>query len=184
MKPYTIFAVAVALAAGGAAARADSLDINLNNESIQATYAAELRAAEFNVGALYNDDRDDWVVSMGIVASGEGQGGTRTEAGLGGKIYGASVDNQDLLALGLGGQFRVFPGNGPVGIGAYGFYAPDIVTGMDGKKFWEAGARLEFELVRRTANIYLGYRKVRAEFTNGTEATIDSGGHVGVRISF
>lgn len=164
---------------------ADSVDLNLNNDSIQATYATNWRAAEFNVGLLSNTDKNDWVASIGLLALGEKQTGeSRTEGGLGGKIYLADVQNKDVLALGLGGQFRVFPSNGPIGIGGYAYYAPDIVTAMDGKKFWEWGARVEFEMVKKTANIYVGYRKVRTDLDNNSNVTIDSGGHVGVRISF
>jgi len=164
---------------------ADSLDINLNNDSVQAIYATDWRKAEFNAGFLSNGDQNDWVASMGLLASGEKQTGEmRTEAGLGGKVYVADVSNKDVLALGLGGQFRVFPNNGPIGFGGYLYYAPDVITFMDGKKFWEWGVRAEFEVVKKTANIYVGYRKVRADLDNNTNVTVDSGGHVGVKISF
>ena len=164
---------------------ADSIDINLNNDTVQATYASNLRTAEFNAGFLSNTDHNDWVASIGMLTLGERltqQG--RTEAGVGGKIYVADVSNKDVLALGLGGEVRVFPNNGPFGIGGFLYYAPNIVTTMDGEKFWEWGVRLEFEAVRKSANIYLGYRKVRAELDNNSRVTVDSGGHVGVRISF
>jgi hypothetical protein len=174
------------LAAGfSGAALADSLDVNLNNKSVEAIYGTNWRTAEFNAGVLYNNDHSDWVASTGLLASGERQTSQmRTEAGLGGKIYGASVSNNNVLALGLGGQFRVFPNNGPFGFGAYAYYAPNIVTFMDGKKFWEFGARVEFEVVKKTANVYIGYRKVRAELDNNSNVTVDSGANVGVRISF
>ena len=164
---------------------ADSLDINLSNHTVEGTYATNWRAAEFNTGILYNNDRDDWVASAGLLTSGQKMNNqTRIEGGLGGKIFGASVSNNDVLALGLGGQFRVFPNNGPVGFGAYAYYAPDIVSFMDAKKFWEAGARVELEIVKKSANLYVGYRKVRANLDNGSHQTVDSGGNVGVKISF
>ncbi|MBI3546717.1 MAG: hypothetical protein HY081_09040 [Gammaproteobacteria bacterium] len=167
------------------AAFADSLDINLNNDSVQAIYATSWRSAEFNVGALFNNDKNDWVASTGLLANGEKvTGETRIEAGLGGKIYGASVSNQDILALGLGGQLRVFPNNGPLAVSGYLFYAPDVVTFVDGKKFWEGGLRLEYEVIKKTASVYIGVRKVKAKLDNGSEVTVDSGGHVGVRINF
>ena len=179
-----IFLAAVA-AGFSAPVLADSLDINLNNDSVQAIYATDWRKAEFNAGFLSNGDQNDWVASMGLLASGEKQTGEmRTEAGLGGKVYVADVSNKDVLALGLGGQFSVHPNNGPIGFGGYLYYAPDVVTFMDGKKFWEWGVRAEFEVVKKTANIYVGYRKVRADLDNNTNVTVDSGGHVGVKISF
>ncbi|MBI5783109.1 MAG: hypothetical protein HZA69_05165 [Gammaproteobacteria bacterium] len=178
--------ILAALTAGfSGAVSADSLDINLNNDSIQAIYATNWRTAEFNVGLLSNTDQNDWAASIGLLALGEQQtGATRTEGGLGGKIYLADIANQDVLALGLGGQFRTFPNNGPIGFSGYLYYAPDIVTAMDGKKFWEMGARVEFEMVKKTANIYLGYRKMRADLDDGRDITVDSGLHAGVKITF
>lgn len=177
--------LAVLTAGFSGAVLADSLDVNLNNKSVEAMYGTNWRTAQFSAGALYNNDHDDWVASTGLLASGERQTSQmRMEAGLGGKIYGASVSNNDILALGLGGQFRIVPNNGPFGFSAYAYYAPDIVTFMDGKKFWEFGARLEFEVVKKTANVYIGYRKVRADLNNNSNVTVDSGVNVGVRISF
>lgn len=174
------------LAAGfSSAVAADSIDINLNDDTIQAIYASNWRAAEFNMGLLTNTDEDDWAASVGLLALGERQtGSSRMEGGLGGKIYLADVRNEDVLALGLGGEFRAFPGNGPFGFGGYLYYAPNVVTAMDGERFWEAGARVEFEMVKKTANIYLGYRKMRADLDNGQDVTVDSGLHAGVKITF
>ena len=164
---------------------ADSLDINLNNDTIQATYATAWRQAEFNAGFLSNTDQNDWAASAGLLASGEKQTpDMRLDAGLGGKVYYANVSNQDVLALGLGGQFSVHPNNMPFGFSGYLYYAPDVVTFMDGNKFWEWGARVEFEMVKKTANIYVGYREMRADLDNNNDVTVDSGAHVGVKISF
>ena len=174
-----------AFLASSSIALADSIDISLSNDSAQAIYTTGWRTAEFNAGALYVNDPNDWVVSAGLLAQGEQKsGGARIEAGLGGKTYYASVGNQDLLALGLGGQLRVFPNNGIVGIGGYLYYAPDIVTLIDGKKFWEMGVNVEVEIIKKTASLYLGYRKVRADFDNNTNVTVDKGTHAGVKILF
>jgi hypothetical protein len=175
---------ALATAFSGAVA-ADSIDVNLNHDSIQAIYATRVSTAEVNFGFLNNSDRNDWVASAGLLVLGDNRGAqTRTEIGVGGKAYFASVGNQNIYALGLGGQGRVFPNNGPIGIGGYAFYAPDVVTGGHGKQFWEAGARVEFEMIKNTASVYLGYRKVRAELDVGGKVTVDSGGNVGLQINF
>jgi hypothetical protein len=178
--------ILAALMAGfSAAVSADSIDINLNGDSIQAMYATNWRAADLNVGLLTNTDQHDWAAHIGLLALGESQtGNTRIEGGLGGRIYLADVANEDVLALGLGGQFRTFPNNGPIGFAGYLYYAPGIVTAMDGEKFWEWGARVEFEMVKKTANIYLGYRKMRADLEDGRDINVDSGLHAGVKISF
>lgn len=179
-----LFLAALGMGLSGAAA-ADSVDINLNNDSIHAVYGTDWRTAEFNVGLLRNSDKDSWVASAGLLATDRRENrGARTDVAVGGKIYAVSIGNQDLQALGLGGEIRVFPNDGPVGIGGYAFYAPNVVTTGDGKNFWEAGARVEFEAIKNTANVYIGYSKVRTELDNGPHVTVDSGGRVGLRIDF
>lgn len=179
-----LFLVALGMGLSGAAA-ADSVDINLNNDSIHAVYGTDWRTAEFNVGLLRNSDKDSWVASAGLLATDRRQNrGARTDVAVGGKIYAVSIGNQDLQALGLGGEIRVFPNDGPVGIGGYAFYAPNVVTTGDGKNFWEAGARVGFEAIKNTANVYIGYSKARAELDSGAHVTVDSGGRVGLRIDF
>lgn len=180
----TIFPALLA-AAFSSAALADAIDINLNNDSIQAEYASYWRTADFTFGGIWNRDTHDWVASAGLLARGAQQTrGSRREVSVGGKVYVVSVGDSDIEALGLGGAARVFPGNGPIGLGGYAFYAPNVVTGGDAKNFWEAGAHLDFEVIRDTADIYVGYRKLRAELNNGVHVTVDKGCHVGVRIRF
>lgn len=177
--------VAAWLAVFCTAAQADSLDINLNDDTVEAAYATYFRTAELSFGGLYNEDREDWVAHAGLLALGVRESrGSRSYAGLGGKLFFASVNDEEILALGLGGLLRWFPGNGPVGVGASLFYAPDVVTGMDGEKFWEFTARVEFEVVKETASLYLGYRKIRAELDTGAKVDVDEDPHIGVRISF
>lgn len=176
----------LALLAGfSAAAAADSLDINVGSDSVEAGYTTYFRTAELGFGFLYNDDHNDWAASAGLIALGIRESPkSRSYAGLGGKLYLASVRDDEVLALGLGGLFRWFPGNGPVGLGVQLFYAPDVLTGLDGKRFWDASGRVEFEVVKDTASLYLGYRRVRAHMESGARINLDKGAHVGIRIAF
>ena len=170
-------------------ALADSLDLNLRNDAVQFTYGHSYRAAEVTGGALWkekdNDSGTRWAAHLGLLASGEQESrGSRWQAGLGGRIYFAEAGSSEALALALGGQFRWSPVNSPIGVGAYGFLAPEIVTGLDAKRFWEAGARVELEAVKNTAYVYVGYRKMEMRLENEADVTLDKGGHVGVRIVF
>jgi hypothetical protein len=171
-------------------ALADSLDLNLSDHSVQFAYGRSFRSAEMTVGALYvekgNNPDSHRAVHLGLIASAERRGTTlrRSEAGLGGRLYFASAGGSDVAALALGGEFRWFPGEGPVSIGGYAYYAPDIVTGIDAKHLWEAGARVELEVVRNTAHVYVGYRKMEMRLENDVDVTVDKGAHFGVRIVF
>jgi hypothetical protein len=173
------------LAGASAAAAADgSVDINLSNHTIEAQYATGAGSAEFNVGGLYNEDQKDWEFNLGLLAAGDTQvAGSRLDAGLGGRVYAVRVSDKDLVALGLGGRVRWFPGNGSFAIGGYAFYAPPVVTVMDGDHFLDSGVRAEVELQRNTA-LYVGYRWMHAYLTNQTSPYVDKGGLIGVRIGF
>ena len=168
---------------------ADSLDLNLSDHSVQFVYGRSFRSAEVTVGALYvekgNNPESHRAAHLGLIASAERRGTAwRSEAGLGGRLYFASAGSSDAAALALGGEFRWFPGEGPVSIGGYGYYAPDIVTGIDAKHLWEAGARVELEVVRNTAKVYVGYRKMEMRLENDVDVTVDKGGHFGLSIVF
>ena len=172
------------LACASVAAAAGGMDVSLSGHTIEAQYSANAGSAQTTLGGLYNDNNKNWFVQGGLLASGETEtGGSRFDAGLGGKLYAVHVSGKDLLALGLGGQVRWFPGNHSVGIGGHAFFAPSVVTFVDGEKFWDLGVRVEVELVRNST-LYAGYRWVKAELTNHTSPYVDKGAHVGIRIDF
>ncbi|OGI44170.1 MAG: hypothetical protein A2V92_04375 [Candidatus Muproteobacteria bacterium RBG_16_65_31] len=177
-----VFAVLAGYSAG---VSADAMDINVSDETAQFVYATGYRTAELSFGALYNKTSKNWLGSASLLALGDQSGkGSRSEAGLGAKLYAASADEKDVLALGLGGQFRIFPGDGPLGVGGSAFYAPGVLNAGDATRFWEADVRVEYEVVKRTANAYIGYRKIRTKLDNGPEVDVDKGAHVGIRFSF
>jgi len=178
--------VVLALLAGAsaAAAAAGSVDINLSNHTLEAQYSAAAGSADFSVGGLYNEDQKNWEANVGLLAAGDTQvSGSRVDAGLGGRIYAVHVSDKDLVALGLGGRVRWFPGNGSFGIGGYTYYAPAVVTVMDGDHFWDSGVRAELELQRNTS-LYVGYRWMHAYLNNQSNPYVDKGGFVGVQIGF
>ena len=172
------------LAAASAAATAGSMDVNLSNHTIEGQYAGGAGSAEFTVGGLYNEDKKNWAANVGLLAAGDTQiAGSRLDAGLGGKAYAVHVSGKDLLALGLGGRLRWFPGNGSFGIGGHVFYAPTVVTFVDGDRFRDLGLRAEVELVRNST-LYVGYRWMRADLTNHAAPYVDKGAFVGIQIGF
>ena len=182
---YRRTSIAVLLLFFSQGSLADSFDINVSDDSVEMTYAHAFRSAEASFGALYNDDQDDWLAEVGLVSLGSKQSAqSRSDVGLGGRIYAASASDNDVLALALGGQFTWFPGNGIIGVGGYFFYAPDILTGGDSENFWDAAVRLEFEVIRQSATVYLGYRKIETRLDNGPDVTLDKGANIGLRIRF
>jgi len=172
------------LAAASFSAAAGSVDLNLSNHSIEAKFYANAGAADWTFGGLYNRDTRDRALNVGLLATGDSAiGNSRFEGGLGGKVYSVAVGNADVLALALGGQVRWFPGNGSFALGAYVFYAPHVVTLLDGQRFFDVGVRAEVELIRNSF-LYVGYRQVQAELDNQVKLNVDKGAFIGMQIKF
>jgi hypothetical protein len=172
------------LAAASFSAAAGSVDVNLSNDTIEAKYYGNAGAADWTFGGLYNRDTKDRAVNVGLLATGDSAfGNSRIEGGLGGKVYSATVTGGDVLALALGGQLRWFPGNGSFAFGGYAFYAPHVVTLLDGQRFYDVGVRAEVEVIRNSF-VYVGYRQVQAELDNNVKLNVDKGGFVGMQIKF
>ncbi len=179
---FIVFAV-LAVASVSAVA-AGSVDLNLSNHTVESHYATSAGNAQVSLGGLYNEDNRNWFADVGLLAAGETEaGGSRFDAGLGGRLYAVHAGGKDLLALGLGGQLRWWPGNRSFAVGGYGFYAPNVVTFGDGEKFSDLGLRAEIELVRNST-LYAGYRWIKAELNNNTSPYVDKGAFVGIRIEF
>jgi hypothetical protein len=175
--------VSALLAAASFSAAAGSVDFNLSNHTIEAKYYSNAGAADWTFGGLYNRDTKDRAVNVGLLATGDSaMGNSRIEGGLGGKLYSVTV-GKDVLALALGGQLRWFPGNGSFAVGTYVFYAPRVVTVLDGKSFFDIGVRAEVEVIRNSF-VYVGYRQVQAELDNNTKLNVDKGAFVGMQIKF
>jgi hypothetical protein len=172
------------LAAASFSAAADSLDLNLSNDTVEGRYASTLGFGEWTFGGLYNRDEKNSSANIGLLATGETRvKGSKLEGGVGGKFYVASADDNELSALALGGQMRLYFGDGPFAVSGYVFYAPSVVTFLDGERFWEVGIRAEVELIKGSF-VYIGLRQVRAEFENNAKADIDKGGFAGLQIRF
>jgi hypothetical protein len=172
------------LAAASFSAAAGSVDVNLSNDTIEAKFYSNAGAADWTFGALYNRDTKDRALNVGLLATGDSSvGNSRIEGGLGGKLYSVTVGSGDVLALALGGHGRWFPGNGSFAVGAYAFYAPHVVTLLDGERFYDIGVRAEVEVIRNSF-VYVGYRQVQAELDNKVKLNVDKGGFVGLQIKF
>ncbi|TMH43101.1 MAG: hypothetical protein E6H49_08125 [Betaproteobacteria bacterium] len=176
--------VFVLLAAASLSAAAGSVDVNLSNGTIEGKFYANAGAADWTFGGLYNRDTKNGALNVGLLATGDSAfGNSRIEGGLGGKVYSVKADNGDVIALALGGQLRWFPGNGSFALGAYAFYAPRVVTLLDGERFFDIGVRAEVEVVRNSF-VYIGYRQVQAELDNNNKVNVDKGGFIGLQIKF
>lgn len=188
--------VAVALLTGATITPAQTLDLNLSNDSalfryiVQDSDSSGFGNKQVDLGLVYTTD--DVLVGM-FGAQLVAEAGSRSpglDAGLGLKLFGARADldelNDDisLFALTLGGQLHFVPPPWPrVGVSLQGFFSPDVVTFGDADKFAYLSAALEYRVLPQ-AMVYLGYRKMRAGLEDGDDATLESGGHLGFQLRF
>lgn len=171
------------------ASLADTVDINLRDNSVQLQYIAPmgrdtLGTSELHAGLLYTNDNDRYG-DFGLLVKGPvGDRASGITAGFGIKGLVATVNNNSAAALALGGQVRYsLPAVTRLGVIGQLYFSPNIVTYRDAERFVEAVARLEYEVIPQ-AVAYLGYRRISFSLINKTDAVFDTGFHAGVRMSF
>ena len=176
--------VFAALALASLTAAAGTLDVNLSNDTLEAKFDQPVGAATWTFGGMYNRDDKNYLLDIGLLAAGDGAvGNSRFSGGLGGKIYTVHVGDSNVGALALGGELRWFPGNGPFALGGYAWFAPNVVTFIDGKDFYDTGLRAEVEVFRNSF-AYIGYRWTRAKLEDGSQPYVDRGGFLGIMVKF
>jgi len=168
---------------------AQTASITLSESSAQIGYSflvggSNYGRTEIGVDFLYNDE-DAYIADTSLLVFDEvGSKMRGLVAGLGGKAYGASVGDQEYLALGVGGMIRyAIPQNKRFIVGVDGYYAPPIVSFLDADRFYEAAGRVEYEVLPQ-ASAYVEYRKFYVEKDGSHKGSIEKGYRVGMEINF
>jgi hypothetical protein len=175
----------VLLAAISSGAAADSLDINLHDEALRATYAVippARRGVEVEIGHYFNED-DQFITHLGMHVSGENwsQRGV-FDIGLGGRLVYVNTDPFDEAALAVGMRLRFSPVQ-RLGVGGSIYYAPQIVTFMDGENYQEATLSVDYQVLPQ-AFVYVGYRNIEVDFDKAKDVELDDKVHIGMRLLF
>lgn len=171
-------------------AMGQDLDINLNGDTVLFQYGARVKGpthfnkGEVNASALFNSG-DDYLLGAGARVSGAaGTGSPGLDVGVGAKLFGGSVDSQGVIALTLNGLARYSPPPLPrLGIRGDLYYAPDIVTFVDGTSYFQGEVRVEYEVLPESF-VYVGYRRLRIGLKGRATATVDSRAHIGIQMHF
>ncbi len=170
-------------------ASAQTASVTLSESSAQLGYGflvggSDYGRTEVGVKFLYND-QDAYIAETSLLVFDEvGSKMRGLVAGLGGKVYGASVSDQEYLMLGIGGMLRFsIPQNKRFILGVDGYYAPPIVSFLDADRFYEAAGRIAYELLPQ-ASAYVEYRKFYVETEKGGKGSIEKGYRVGIEINF
>lgn len=180
---------ALSLLTASTAVLADTVDFNLRDNAVQLQYIAPmgrdtLGSSELHAGFLYTNDHNRFGDFGLLVKGAVGNSDSGVTAGVGIKGVIASVKASDALAIALGGQVRfAIPPVPRLGVVGQLYFSPNIVTYRDAERFVEAGARVEYELIPQ-ASAYLGYRRISFNLKAKSDVTLDTGFHIGVRMSF
>ena len=180
---------ALSLLTASTTALADSVDINLRDNSAQLQYIASmghdtLGKAEMHAGILY-DDKKNLLGELGIMVKDDvGRNAPGLSVGVGIKAVAGKAQDNSASALALGGMVHYAPmPDRRFGMVGQFYFSPNIVTFGNADRYIETGARFEYEIIPQ-ASVYLGYRKVYFGLESNSDATLDEGVMLGVRISF
>jgi hypothetical protein len=176
-------------------ALADTVDINLRDNSAQFQYISSLGRdplgkTKFHAGVLYVN-RHNMLGDFGLVVQdelGDNAPGFSVGVGLKGLVAKVTGSNSTIVnstsALALGGLVRYSPPDAQrLGIVGEVYLSPNIVTFGDANRYVETNLRAEYEVIPQ-AVAYVGYRKIKFGINNRPDAILDEGVNIGVRISF
>ena len=186
----TLLAFCLCLSAAPAFAQTTgtALDVNLNNDAVRLGFSWRLGDPRYlaELGWLYNQDRGDVIHGSFHLVDAASGSGTALQAGLGVRLVHTRTDPSvlDGTALAVGGFVRyTLPNADRYNIGGYGYFAPDVTSFGDQTEYVELGVRAGYSILR-DGDVYLGLRRIRAEYDGFAGYTFDSGLHAGFEIRF
>lgn len=171
---------------------AQSLEINLNQDSARFTYSSLVGGSnygrtELNAGFLYNES-DNVLFDLGLqVIDVAGSKTPGLQIGVGPRVYYVDSDEYDGSGVGvaLGGNLRYKLSGAPrMSLAGTAYYAPSITSTLDVESLFELGLRVSYEMLP-TANVYLGYRRIRVDLGKPVGYIIlDKGAIFGMKFTF
>ncbi len=185
-----LLATCLCLLAGLASAQTTgkALDINLSADAVRLGFTWRLGDPNYlaNLGWLYNQDKGDVIHASFHLVDAASSAGTALQAGLGVRLVHTRTDPSIFngTALALGGFARYTPPTADrFNIGGYGYYAPDVSSFGDQTEYYEVGIRAGYSVIRE-GDVYLGLRRIEAEYKGAGGVKLDSGLHIGFEFRF
>ncbi len=177
-----LFLCALLLVVSNAVA-ARSIDLNYHSDALRATYAFGMqRNVEGDVGILILDKQGN-KNNDSEVGLHTGINFVSGSVKLGGRLFYISPGNNDLLALGFGGQGRIGLSK-EVGISGHFYYAPEMTSMLDAASYHDLTVNLDLRIAK-AAFLYLGYRNLKVKIGDvNNKLEIDDDFMVGFKIHF
>jgi len=185
--------VAFSMLTASAAVFADTLDVNLNNNTAQFQYGTAngpnaQGKADLHAGFLYNNARSV-MFNAGVMVANGLEGAPGMSIGIGMEALAAMIKDNPLFksnasALALDGLVRYSPPTASqLGFVGEFHYAPSILTFGDAVRYSQGVVRVEYELAPQTL-VYVGYRRTSFGIKNAPSAVLDRGAHIGFKLAF
>jgi len=175
--------------AGAQAVQAAEVDLNLNSDAARVTIVLPPIGENLLLDAswLHHGDNGEVVSVGGHVTGFAAPGSDAITVGLGARMHWVSRDkgrNEDGTALGLGGFLRyTLPNYDRVSFGGHAYYAPGVVSFGDTEEFYDIDLWAGYSIIK-DADVYLGWRSMKAEFKSDGNVNMDTGLHAGFRVRF
>jgi len=159
---------------------ADQLEIGLNDDTAAFDWITQInRDAELQLGYIYSEPQGSLADLSVHVINDSGI----HHLALGGQLVGLFADHRkDGYATALGGRYRVDLGN-QLGFSLRGYYAPSVLAFHDMERYHSLDTRIEYTLMPN-ADLYVGYRHIKADFDKEPSLTFEKGWFVGARFRF
>ncbi len=174
---------ALSLLTAASAANAADFTLALSNKAIAADFTSQQvgQGLEFTFGGLHHTDNGN-VFTTGMQVSQ--QVNDALKVSLGGKLFFVQNDIKNASALALGGQVDAALPNLPqVHVGLHGWYAPKVTSFNDSKNIQDYGAFISYRVLSN-AEVFASYRRVRIDYENQRDFTMQSGALFGMKLFF
>lgn len=169
---------------------AGNFGVDLNDEVARVFFMQKIRNSNLhgNVSLLHEEEGGNILAGGLHVVEHYGTG---IFLGLGAQLYAYDADlsanatfDDSGVALGVGGFGRwAFPTLSRLGLGGEIYYAPGVLAFNDTESFLEYAVRLEFHALR-SADIYLGYRRVEIDIDEFGDVDFEKDAFIGARLTF
>ena len=164
-----------------------TLDLSLNNKAVFLDWTTQLPDTELNLGAgvLHHQDNGDVYFANIFVADNVNKQAAIL-AGVGGRVYYMDADKTDDsgTAVGLGGFINwEIPTVPNLSLRSDFYYAPDVLSFDEVERYLDFSARVQYRIIEQ-AWLYVGYRNAEIKPTQGSNQTMDEGGHLGLMLWF
>jgi hypothetical protein len=172
-------------------AQANDLEVALSSETAQFTVRTDSNVigwggADLAYGLFFNDD-DDFVGQVSLMQSRQASEASPLTFGIGLRAYAGRLDNinEDVLALGVGGEVRyTIPGEMPMALYLQGHYAPKVTSFSDAESVSDILIRYQIEILPQTM-AFAGVRLLEVDTKTVKNYDVDDDNiHFGVRFTF